>query len=150
MDCEILNIFNFVLYFVDNEIQLRQKLDQTDQKEQHEEDKEPEVLYPEGFAPVLASEPDLTLVPKKSALKGMGGGDSKPSTPNSVARKPSTPNSVARDKNDNHSHVNFSHVDEITTPQLSNVIKQPSPKPSPKPTPLSSAMARPKLRGGLA
>jgi hypothetical protein len=43
----------------------------------------------------------------------MGGGDS----------KPSTPNSVARDKNDNHSHVNFSHVDEITTPQLSNVNK---------------------------
>jgi hypothetical protein len=39
-------------------------------------------------------------------MKGMGGGDS----------KPSTPNSVARDKNDNHSHVNFSHVDEITTP----------------------------------
>ena len=119
-----------------NEVQMRQKHDQTDQKEQNE----PEIWYPEGFAPVPASEPDLTLVPKKSAMKGMGGGDS----------KPSTPNSVAHDKNDNHSHVNFSHVDEITTPQLSNVIKQPSPKPSPKPTPLSSAMSRPKLRGGLA
>jgi hypothetical protein len=137
LDYEIFNVFDFVLYFVDNEVQIQQKHDQTDQ---NEEDKEPEILYPEGFAPVPASEPDLTLVPKKSAMKGMGGGDS----------KPSTPISVARDKNDNHSHVNFSHVDEITTPQLSNVIKQPSPKPSPKPTPLSSAMSRPKLRGGLA
>jgi hypothetical protein len=102
LDYEIFNVFDFVLYFVDNEVQMRQKHDQTDQKEQNE----PEIWYPEGFAPVPASEPDLTLVPKKSAMKGMGGGDS----------KPSTPNSVARDKNDNHSHVNFSHVDEITTP----------------------------------
>jgi hypothetical protein len=77
LDYEIFNVFDFVLYFVDNEVQIQQKHDQTDQ---NEEDKEPEILYPEGFAPVPASEPDLTLVPKKSAMKGMGGGDSKPST----------------------------------------------------------------------
>jgi hypothetical protein len=69
MDYEIFNVFDFVLYFVDNEVQIRQKHDQTDQKEQNE----PEIWYPEGFAPVPASEPDLTLVPKKSAMKGMGG-----------------------------------------------------------------------------
>ncbi|XP_052088342.1 phosphatase and actin regulator 1-like isoform X3 [Mytilus californianus] len=118
----------------------QQQVNKSEQKnEKQEEEEEPEIIYPEGYAPVPASEPDLSLIPKKSALKGAGGGgDIKPVTP------------VSRDKNDNHSHVNFSHVDVITTPQISNVIKQPSPKPSPKSTPLSSAMARPKLRGGLA
>ncbi|CAC5367246.1 Phosphatase and actin regulator 3,Phosphatase and actin regulator 4A,Phosphatase and actin regulator 1,Phosphatase and actin regulator 4B,Phosphatase and actin regulator 4-B,Phosphatase and actin regulator 2,Phosphatase and actin regulator 4 [Mytilus coruscus] len=118
-----------------------QQVNKPEQKnEKQGEEEEPEIIYPEGYAPVPASEPDLSLIPKKSALKGAGGGggDSKPVTP------------VSQDKNDNHSHVNFSHVDVITTPQISNVIKQPSPKPSPKSTPLSSAMARPKLRGGLA
>ncbi|XP_076071484.1 phosphatase and actin regulator 1-like isoform X2 [Mytilus galloprovincialis] len=124
-----------------NEQQQVDNQEQRNGKQEEEEEKEPEIIYPEGYAPVPASEPDLSLIPKKSALKGAGGaggGDIKPVTP------------VARDKNDNHSHVNFSHVDVITAPQISNVIKQPSPKPSPKSTPLSSAMARPKLRGGLA
>lgn len=115
--------------------------DQTDKQNEEEEDDdddEPELICPEGFEPVPASEPDLTLMPKKSALKGVGGGDSKTATP------------LSRDKNDNHSHVNFSHVDEITAPQVLNVINQPSPKPSPKSTPISSSLARPKLRGGLA
>lgn len=135
------SFFKKIAYFSDNEQQQVDKQEQRNGEQEEEEEKEPEIIYPEGYAPVPASEPDLSLIPKKSALKGAGGaggGDIKPVTP------------VARDKNDNHSHVNFSHVDVITAPQISNVIKQPSPKPSPKSTPLSSAMARPKLRGGLA
>lgn len=122
----------FLLGF--SEFEEQEKTEQNDINE----DKESEEAYPEGFEPIPMNEPNLKLLPKKSALKGIGGGDSKQGTP------------VSRDKNDNHSHVNFSHVDEITTPQISNVIRHPSPKPSPKSTPLSSAMARPKLRGGLA
>lgn len=117
-----------------SEIEEQAKIVLTEQSVKKEK-KEPEEVYPEGFEPIPMNEPDLSLLPKKSALKGMGGGDGKHGTP------------VSRDKNDNHSHVNFSHIDEITTPQISNVIRHPSPKPSPKSTPLSSA--RPKLRGGL-
>jgi hypothetical protein len=50
--------------------------------------------------------------------------------------------------------MHFGVVDHIRASALTTadrrLIKQPSPKPSPKPTPLSSAMSRPKLRGGLA
>ena len=109
----------------------QQQIEPNEQKDnQDEETEEEELQLPEGFEPVPASEPNLTLIPKKSALKGMGGQDSKPSTP------------ISRDKNENHnhSHVNFSHVDEITTPHISHVIHQASPKPSPKSTPISSSV----------
>lgn len=97
------------------------------------------------FEQFPASEPDLTKVPKKSALKTK-----------TLTDSPTL--SSCKESNKKSSHVDFSHADIITTPSTPPPpyhgtqhipVTSELPKPSPLATPNPSSIAKPKLRAGF-
>ncbi|KAJ8306517.1 hypothetical protein KUTeg_017062 [Tegillarca granosa] len=97
------------------------------------------------FEQFPASEPDLTKVPKKSALKTK-----------TLTDSPTL--SSCKESNKKTSHVDFSHADILTTPSTPPPpyhgtqhipVTSELPKPSPLATPNPSSIAKPKLRAGF-